>query len=185
VIPTLQEIIDLVQAERRPTGLYLELKTPAYFTSIGLAPEPVLTDALKRNRLTGTKARVYVESFDANSLALVRRTVDVPEIQLIGGADPTDAAVQPGGLAKIRRYAVGIGIDRARLGRGPMAQALVDRAHADRLEVHVFTFGSDPEITYRGCLDLGVDGVFSDNPDLAVAARRHPVRPARHGATPS
>jgi glycerophosphoryl diester phosphodiesterase len=38
--------------------------------------------------------------------------------------------------------------------------------------VHVFTFGADAEITYRRLYGLGVDGVFTDNPDLALTARR-------------
>jgi glycerophosphoryl diester phosphodiesterase len=175
VIPTLQEIIDLVKAQRRPVGLYLELKTPAYFTSLGLAPEPRLADALQRNHLTGSGARVYVESFDADSLRAVHRLINVPEIQLIGGANPADATVQPDGLARIRQYAAGIGIDRARLGSDA---EVVGDAHADRLEVHVFTFGADAEIAYRRLFSLGVDGVFTDNPDLALAARRHAYPPA-------
>jgi glycerophosphoryl diester phosphodiesterase len=182
VIPTLQEIIELVRAQDRPVGLYLELKTPAYFTSLGLSPEPRLTDALERNRLTGANARVYVESFDSTSLRTVHRMIDVPEIQLVGGADAADAVVQPAGLAKIRQYAVGIGVDRARLGDdGPTARALIDQAHAGQLEVHVFTFGADPDITYKGCFGLGVDGVFTDNPDLALTARRHAFEPPQAG----
>jgi glycerophosphoryl diester phosphodiesterase len=178
VIPTLQEIIDLARAQSRPVGLYLELKTPAYFTSLGLAPEPRLADALQRNRLTGDGARVYVESFDADSLRTVHRLVDVPEIQLVGGANPADPTVQADGLAKVRQYAVGIGVDRARLGAVDAAHNLVGRAHADRLDVHVFTFGADGETAYRRVFDLGVDGVFTDNPDLAVTARQHAFPPS-------
>jgi glycerophosphoryl diester phosphodiesterase len=174
-IPTLQEIIDLVKSQRRPVGLYLELKTPAYFTSLGLAPEPRLADALQRNHLTGNSARVYVESFDADSLRAVHRLINVPEIQLVGGANPADPAVQPDGLARIRQYAVGIGIDRARLG--PDTKVVSD-AHQDQLEVHVFTFGADAEIAYRHLFSQGVDGVFTDNPDLALTARRHAYPPA-------
>jgi glycerophosphoryl diester phosphodiesterase len=174
VIPTLQEIIQLARAQRRTVGLYLELKTPAYFTSLGLAPEPELVDALRANRLAGAAAPVYVESFDAASLRAVHQLADVPEIQLVGGTAATDTALTPAELAGIREYAVGIGIDRARLGEnGPDAQALVDRAHADQLEVHVFTFAGDAQIAYRACFGLGVDGIFTDNPDLALTARRH------------
>jgi glycerophosphoryl diester phosphodiesterase len=168
-IPTLQEIIDLAKSQHRPIGVYLELKTPAYFTSLGLAPEPRLVDALVRNHLTGAGARVYVECFEAESLRTVHRLVDVPEIQLIGGANPTDAAVQPDGLDKILQYAVGIGVDRARVASGTK---VIGDAHADGLEVHVFTFGADAEISYRRLYGLGVDGVFTDNPDLALTARR-------------
>lgn len=173
VIPTLQEIIHLARTQRRTVGLYLELKTPAYFTSLGLGPEPVLVEALRASRLAGATAPVYVESFDAASLRSVHQLVDVPEIQLVGGTAATDTALAPAELSGIREYAVGIGIDRARLGdNGPDAQALVDRAHGDQLEVHVFTFAGDAQIAYRGCFGLGVDGLFTDNPDLALTARR-------------
>jgi glycerophosphoryl diester phosphodiesterase len=171
-VPTLQEIINLVRAQHRPVGLYVELKVPAYFSSIGLPPERPLADALAHNRLTGSGARVYVESFDADSLRQMHQLAAVPEIQLLGGANPADAAVQPADLAQIRQYATGIGIDRGRLAAPGTAAALTTQAHQDGLVVHVFTFGADPEITYRGCFALGADGVFTDNPDLALTARR-------------
>ena len=182
-IPTLAEVIALARAQGRPTGLYLELKTPAYFTSIGLAPEPALVDALRANGLTGTHAGVFVESFEAASLRQVHTAVDVPEIQLVGGQRAGDPSMQPAGLAKIHGYAVGVGIDRARLGDdGTAARSLVDRVHAAGLQVHVFTFGADRRTEYTRCFDLGVDGVFSDNPDLAVQARRDTTGGGASGA---
>ncbi len=59
---------------------------------------------------------------------------------------------------------------------------LVDRAHAAGLLVHTWTFrnephrlayddGGDPLNEYARYFELGVDGVFSDFPDTAVAAR--------------
>jgi glycerophosphoryl diester phosphodiesterase len=60
---------------------------------------------------------------------------------------------------------------------------LVDRAHARGLLVHTWTFrnephrlayddGGDPKAEYARYFALGVDGVFSDFPGTAVAARR-------------
>ena len=60
---------------------------------------------------------------------------------------------------------------------------LVDRAHAHGLEIHTWTFRSelyrltyddagDPANEYLRFFELGVDGVFSDFPDDAVAARQ-------------
>jgi glycerophosphoryl diester phosphodiesterase len=60
---------------------------------------------------------------------------------------------------------------------------LVDRAHAHGLEIHTWTFRSepyrltyddqgDPTNEYLRFFEIGVDGVFSDFPDDAVAARQ-------------
>jgi glycerophosphoryl diester phosphodiesterase len=201
-VPELQEIIDLARREsasrHRTVGLYLELKLPGYFRSIGLAPEPRLADTLRRNGLTGQRAPVFVESFEPESLRTVHRLADVPLIQLIWGRGlPDDAATAPDALLAIRGYAIGIGIDRGRLWRlghtdPGAAYALVRTAHGYGLEVHVYTFadnavsrpvpvaarrGSDPAALadalaeYRSCFALGVDAVFTDNPDTAVVAR--------------
>jgi len=59
---------------------------------------------------------------------------------------------------------------------------LVERAHAAGLFVHAYTFrdepeelaadyGGDPLAEYFQFFALGVDGVFSDFPDRALAAR--------------
>ena len=59
---------------------------------------------------------------------------------------------------------------------------VVKKAHAAGLFVHVFTFRNearrlasdykgDPKAEYRKFFELGVDGLFSDFPDTAVAAR--------------
>ena len=60
--------------------------------------------------------------------------------------------------------------------------AVVKNAHAAGLFVHAFTFRNekellvsdykgDPKVEYRNFYELGVDGLFSDFPDTAIAAR--------------
>ncbi|BFU47160.1 glycerophosphodiester phosphodiesterase [Krasilnikovia sp. MM14-A1004] len=102
----------------------------------------------------------------------------------------------PAGLAGIAGYAHGIGPDknllvpRSATGRLLAANSVVHNAHEAGLAVHAWTFraenrflpldfrvGTDPHA--RGdiaaefdlFLRLGVDGVFTDHPDTAVAAR--------------
>jgi len=191
-VPTLQEIIDL--AVDRQVGLYLELKSPSYFASRGLAPEPLLADTLRRNHLARRASPVFVESFEADSLRAVHRLVDVPIVQLLWG----DAPAQ---LDDVRKYAVGIGIDRTRLrglvcaprNEGLGTANVVELAHRAGLEVHVYTFANDtaqgpflaaayehddpptlagPLAEYRAYFRLGIDGVFTDNPDVARRAVR-------------
>ncbi|GGO89171.1 glycerophosphoryl diester phosphodiesterase [Nocardioides phosphati] len=103
--------------------------------------------------------------------------------------------VSPAGLADVATYADGIGANKNLVlprtaGAIGTPSSLVADAHADGLLVHVWTMrrenqflptnfriGTDPNAPgdlpgeTRAFLDAGVDGVFSDNPDLAVTAR--------------
>ena len=104
--------------------------------------------------------------------------------------------VKRAGLKEISRYADGIGTNKNVLiprdadGRLTAPTTVVRDAHAAGLLVHAWTFraenqflpadlriGADPyargDITteYELFLQLGLDGVFSDQPDTAVAAR--------------
>jgi glycerophosphoryl diester phosphodiesterase len=157
-IPTLQEAI--VVAERMGVGLYPETKHPAYHRSLGLELEPRLTEALR-----GVGVPVFFQSFDPASL----RELPSPRVQLIGGG-PVD-------VDAIAEYAQAIGPAKQLVDA-----ALVEAAHAAGLEVHPYTFRAeqrflpggapDLETELRHYLELGVDGVFADHPDLAVRATR-------------
>jgi glycerophosphoryl diester phosphodiesterase len=156
-IPTLQEAIAL--AGRLGVGIYPETKHPAYHRAQGLELEPRLAPALE-----GVGIPVFVQSFDPASLRLLPH----PRVQLVGKG-PVD-------VGAIARYAQAI---------GPAKQLvdaeLVAAAHAAGLEVHPYTFRREPSFLSDGAPDLaaelrhyfemGVDGVFTDNPDVAVAAR--------------
>jgi glycerophosphoryl diester phosphodiesterase len=156
-IPSLPDIIDL--ARESAVGLYLELKIPSYFAILRLAPEPILVSALRANELPSASLPVFVESFEGPSLQAVRAVWDVPCILLIAGPVPAY-------LSLVHRYAAGIGVDKSQV-----TPAVVEQAHADRLELHAFTFANATPADYRRYFAMGVDGVFTDNPDLAVEAR--------------
>jgi glycerophosphoryl diester phosphodiesterase len=189
-IPSLAEMIAAVRPYH--VGLYLELKTPAYFAALHLDPEPLLVAALRANHLPDPDHPVFVESFDAPSLMAMHLDLPVPLIQLLSGAMPTD----PAELTRLRSYATGIGIDRGQmrsLVTGASAPtSMIALAHRFHLEVHVFTFSNatvgdafrptashagDPPVLvsalaeYRAYFAAGVDGVFTDNPDVAKRAR--------------
>ena len=117
--------------------------------------------------------------------------------------------VTPAGLRDIATYADGIGankelvLPRDASGATGAPSAVVRDAHRQRLVVHVWTLrrenqfmarnfrvGTDPNAPgdlgaeTEAFLDAGVDGVFSDNSDLAVEARDEWVderTPARVG----
>ncbi len=82
-------------------------------------------------------------------------------------AAPTPAPPTEAELVEVRQYATGIGLDRV-----VATAAAIGAAHAAGLLVHVYTF--DPTAVaadYQAAFTAGVDGVFTDCPDTAAAAR--------------
>jgi len=183
-IPTFQEILDL--ARRRNVGVYPETKFPSYFRSIGLPLEEPMVEALHAAGFQGLDAAVFLQSFEMGSLKLLKTMTDLPRIQLLDDGAHTMAT--PEGLAEIAAYADGIGPNKRLIvptdsnGRLLPPTSLVEDAHRAGLLVHPWTFRSDPVFLapdYEGnaareveqFLDLGVDGLFCDFPDLAVARK--------------
>lgn len=183
LVPTYQEVVDLAarmsEELGRTIGTYPETKHPAYFRELGLPLEPPLVALLQANGLDGRDAPVFVQSFGANLRAL-REELACPFVQLI--------ARPPWDLADVATYADAIGPGKHLVWPGP--SSLVEDAHAVGLDVHLWTFRAEnrflPEdlrssaderehgdVTeeLRRAIALGVDGVFADQPDLAVAAR--------------
>jgi glycerophosphoryl diester phosphodiesterase len=177
--------------------VYPETKSPSYFRRIGLPLEEPLVAALQRHGLDRRDAPVFIQSFEVENLQRLRHMTRVRLVQLLDarGGPPhvtgaTYAAMAtPAGLRAIARYADGVGLNKrlvipaAADGRLLPPTTVVGDAHAAGLFVHVWTFRSDapflaaeyhrdPLAEYRQFLTLGVDGVFSDFPDHAVAAVR-------------
>jgi glycerophosphoryl diester phosphodiesterase len=184
----------------RTIGVYPETKRPSYFRGLRLPLEEPLLAALEAAGYRGRTAAVFVQSFEVANLEALRQRTDLPLIQLLeAGGQPWDFRVAgdprtygdlatPAGLAEIATYADGIGPDKRMIvPRGPDGSlapptSLVADAHAAGLRVHPWTFradaaflaaeyGGDGEREVRQFFQLGVDGLFSDFPDLAVRAR--------------
>ena len=194
-IPAFDEVLDL--ALRKGVGVYPETKRPSYFRSIGLPLEEPLLAALERRGWTDRNAPVFLQSFETGSLRKLRKRTGVRLIQLLDEPGrPWDFTASgdfrtyldlatPEGLAWIATYADGIGpnkrlivpMDHDRRLRPPTS--LVADAHRAGLLVHPWTFRSDPQFLapdyegrpereYEQFYELGVDGVFSDFPEVAV-----------------
>jgi len=189
-IPTFQEVIDL--AARLGVGIYPETKHPTYHRSIGLPLEPALVEALRRNDLDHAGAKVFVQSFETGNLQMLRAELSVPLVQLLGPRGDGG----PEGLRAIAEYADAVGPNKVHIVPRDAADAslpptrFIEDAHAAGLLVHPYTFrrenaflpaelrrGEDPAAPgdlaaeLRQFAALGVDGVFADFPDVAVAAR--------------
>ncbi|MEP7304935.1 MAG: glycerophosphodiester phosphodiesterase [Acidobacteriota bacterium] len=186
-VPTFVEIIELAQQLGRelgrPIGIYPETKHPAYFRSIELPLEERVLQALGRHGWNNAGAPVFIQSFEKN-LRDLRPKTTVRLIQLLEDRIPTDAE-----LREIKAYADGIGpnsrlVIPAQADRMLMSPTdLVQRAHRAGLLVHIWTlriepvflsptYNGDPDAEFRQYAALGVDGIFTDFPDVAFRALR-------------
>ena len=194
-IPSFDEVLKL--ARRAGVGVYPETKHPTYFDSIGLSLEEPLVAALRKRHWDDADDPVIIQSFETTNLRELDTHVDVPLAQLVDATGgPFDrpgttyaSMLTPAGLAEIATYADGIGANKFTvIPRGATEPTAVVRdAHAAGLLVHVWTMrrenqfldarfriGTDPNAPgdlaaeTRAFLDAGVDGIFSDNPDVVV-----------------
>ena len=184
----------------RTIGVYPEAKHPAYFDSIGLSLEEPFVAVLEANGWRDRSAPVFVQSFDVGNLRELAGRTDVRLVLLVGADGPTAELLTPDGLATIAEYADAIGVEKdlaiPRHAHGALGSstALIADAHEAGLLVHAWTFRAenlfvptdlrrgdpaDPAFLampgdlateLRAFATAGVDGVFADQPDLAVDA---------------
>ena len=197
-IPTLTEILELARTESarlgRPIGVYPEIKLPAYFATLGLRVADATVAQLRR---TGSGLPVYLQSFDPKCLRALAEHTTIPLVQLVG---QPSVLLKPWGLREVSTYAQVLGVHKTLLiprdhdGRLAEPSGLTERAHDAGLAVHAWTFRSentflpagmrvgvadsahgDAASEYAAFLAVGVDGVFTDHPDMAIAALAQPA----------
>ena len=90
-IPTLSEVIELVQRESkrrdRRIGIYPETKHPTFHKDLGLALEGGLVRILDRYDLDKRKSPVFIQSFEQSNLKRLNRMTDVRLVQLVDAFD--------------------------------------------------------------------------------------------------
>lgn len=177
-VPTFQEAIDLVRGR---AGLFPELKTPEVYREAGSTPngsgplEAALVEALRRNGLDRAGADpdtpVILQSFEAEALRAVARALPtLPRTFLMGSRDGA-RWMTAAGLDDVKTFATGIGPAKTLIEVDP---GLVPRAHARGLTVIPYTFrasapGRFADVTAEMrhfLVEYGVDGLFTDNPNL-------------------
>ncbi len=157
-IPTMAEVLDRYGDDAR---YYIEVKT----SGAEPAMEQPLVDLLAESGLlddVSDTRQVIVQSFSPESLRLVHTLEPaLPLVQLlVTGAEPTDSAA----LDDIAEYAVGIGPPSADVNKAQVAAA-----HDRCLAVHPYTVNDPAEMTQL--LDMGVDGMFTNAPDVLAGLR--------------
>jgi glycerophosphoryl diester phosphodiesterase len=202
-ILTLAEVIEL--ARRRSTGAHrvqvlVELKSVTWPGGTGPSLGALTADELIRLGAASADGPVIVQSFDAGLLRELRARLGElgPRlVQLVDDVAEGDRMVTPAGLREISTYAQGIAPSRRRILAATSAGTcpLVTEAHRAALSVFCWTLRAEnaflPAPLRRGdqpgghgdavaearqLLDLGLDGLITDSPDLAVAALASRIR---------
>lgn len=184
-VPTFDEVLDLIATVRRTTGktigVYPETKHPTYFRSINLPIEEPLVATLKKRKLDQKTSPVFIQSFEASSLQRLRPMTPVRLVMLVS----SPAAVTREKLNEMRAYADGVGAEKRLVlpvdasGHVRPATSLIADAHNAKLFVHIWTLRAEAQFlpaSYNGSLEaevrqfveLGVDGMFTDFPDVAA-----------------
>jgi glycerophosphoryl diester phosphodiesterase len=187
---------ELNRTTGRAVGIYPETKFPAFHAEHGKDIAGALTEILIRQGLPSDTLPVFIQSFEPEPLQNIRSKHGdrFQLIQLIGLNEwrmnhvDYDAMMTPAGVRTVASYANGIGpplisLIQARTGETPEPSDFFESARAANLKVHPFTFrreGLPAGTTLEGLLrlffeDLRIDGVFTDNPDIAVRLRSEPA----------
>lgn len=182
-IPRLATLLDLLAAVssnyRREIALYPELKNPQYFRAIGLDPVAALHDELRQRNLLGGNSPVWVQCFDHAALHEVSKRCGNPCHALLESL-PEAPRARDALLGEFAAWTQGIAPPKYLLwDHAGNDSGLVAEAHACGLKVHAWTFRDDrspaPFVSARdelfAAFELGVDGIFCDFPDTALAAR--------------
>ncbi len=90
-IPTLQEIIEMVQGENsrraRVVGIYPETKHPSFHAALGLPQEETLLAILERYGWNNRRAPVFIQSFETGNLKYLRTRTTVRLVLLLDADD--------------------------------------------------------------------------------------------------
>jgi glycerophosphoryl diester phosphodiesterase len=191
-IHTLREELDLIcglnSATGGNTGVYVEIKRPAWHRKEGIDIAPLLLQILAEFNYRSHSDDVYVQCFDSTELHRIRHELKCPLklVQLIGenSWDEADSDFDKmrlkSGLRALAGTVDAIGpwlhhfYNTDEIDGSPVSTNLADNAHAAGLDIHPYTFRAD-EVP-RGfasfdqliCyfLDVqAVDGLFTDFPD--------------------
>lgn len=195
-VHTLAEELAFVSGLNRATGgttgVYPEIKRPAWHRAQGIDLAGAMLEVLAAHGYQGPDDPVYVQCFDVDEVRRLRGALGcrMRLVQLIGDNSWKEAATDydrlcgEAELAELAGIADAIGPWVNKLytpgadGAPPRSTGLVERARSAGLLVHPYTFrvddlapgfGSFEAMVRYFCADLAVDGLFTDFPDRVRA----------------
>lgn len=145
-IPTLQEVIDLVRGK---VVLQIELKGPG-------TTAPVI-EAIKQNSIEN---EILLTSFVHDRLREARQLNPNLKLGALWAEPPPDACEQ----------AIDMGAEAIHIQHLNIDSQLVQKAHAHGLKIRAWNPDTVEEI--QRVIDLGVDAIGSNRPDLLIAIGR-------------
>jgi glycerophosphoryl diester phosphodiesterase len=175
----------------RRTGIYPEIKQPAWHREEGRDISPIVLAVLRKHGFATKADACHLQCFDVDEVRRLRHELgwEGRLVQLVGDlpkAAASDPLLENGALDDLAKTVDGLGPPIARVidpqGR---PTGLVAAAHAAGLVVHPYTFRVDRLPAFASSTDvvLGalfeearVDGLFSDFPDACVNWLRTPRR---------
>jgi alpha-galactosidase len=177
----IQLIKGLDRTTGRSTGLYIELKGPAFHhkhLSVSMGSE--LMKLLKRMKLDEASDRIYLQCFELDELKRLHMEdkCRLPLVYLLGKPIEFDQ------LAQLAPMISGLGPSLELIARKDadgevVSTGLVEAAHQAGMLVHPYTVRKEVQPRWSGSLDqthrvlidqLKVDGFFTDFPDIARKA---------------
>ncbi len=176
-IPKLSDLFDLVkQSGNTRVGFDCETKVSPLERAATLAPEAFARRAIAEIRAAGMQRRLMIQSFDWSTLQVVQR--EAPEIRTMYLTSPRTLAPAADGtpspwLAGFAPTLHGGSVPRAVHAAGGriwapnqtfLTPALLAEARALGLVVIPWTV-NEPSMMVK-LIDMGVDGIISDRPDL-------------------
>jgi glycerophosphoryl diester phosphodiesterase len=177
-IPTLKELIELVRKSGNGhVRLNIETKIDPNHPKESLDPDRFVTLLLDLVRAEKFEDRVMVQSFDWRTLQLVQKLAPIiPTVYLTqqSGLEPTisldqatawTAGFDPAGHGKsLPRTIKAAGGAIWSPYFGDVTAALISESHVFGLQVVVWTVNRPADM--KRLIEMGVDGIISDHPDL-------------------
>jgi glycerophosphoryl diester phosphodiesterase len=186
-------IAGLNRSMRRTVGIYPEIKNPRWHHDHGIDLAKLLLAALAAHGYEQAESPAYVQCFDADELKRVREELGcrLQLVQLVGEEPEYAPLLTDQGLARVARYADALGPSYKQLVAAqsfPLRKSvLAETAKREGLKLHPYTFRRDDlppfatdfdELLRAFFSDIEVDGLFSDQPDIAARARDRAARGA-------
>jgi glycerophosphoryl diester phosphodiesterase len=185
-VPTFQEVVDLAKKQSstagREVGIYPEAKQA----------DPAMEDGILMTLAANgynANSKVFIQSFSDATLRSLRtkqvaQNNKMPLILLGVATTAADGTVRMGvtgatgvqalTLKDVAAFTEGVGV-LINNTTYPVTKSFIDQAHAAGLKVHGWTFAqadaAPAAAEFRKYLDMGMDGMFANYPDLAVTAR--------------
>jgi len=180
-IPTLHEVVSLLQRKSEDTKLWIEIKTSPEKPDLSWGPEVVAEAVVRLLREENFSTRAFILSFDWRALVHVQKIApEIPTLYLSVTSRSLDN-IKPG-KPDSSPWMAGLEVDdfdsvpgaiKAAGGKywGPKSEKLTSKhvQEAHQLGIRVFTWTPDVKSDMQRLIKMNVDGIITNRPDILLA----------------